>query len=89
MLSSKHVAEMFDVTNQTVCNWVRKGVQVKGRAVYLKCQQVGGHWKFTEEQIAEFVKEINSPAEKPARSAQKEARQARAKATKLLGVSSV
>jgi hypothetical protein len=84
MLSTKHVAEMFAVTNQTVCNWVRKGVQVKGRAVYLTCQQVGGHWKFTEEQIANFVKEINSPAEKPVRSAHKKARQAKAKAMELL-----
>jgi Helix-turn-helix domain len=84
MLSSKHVAEFFNVTNQTVCNWVRRGIQVKGRAVYLKCKQVGGHWKFTEEQIADFVKEINSPAEKPIRSAQKEAKMARAKVMELL-----
>jgi hypothetical protein len=84
MLSTKHVAEMFDVTNQTVCNWVRRGVQVRGRAVYLACRQVGGHWKFTKEQIADFVKAINSPAEKPARSAQRGAKMAKAKAVELL-----
>jgi len=78
-LTTKQVAQMLGVETDAVQNWARRGCQIEGRVIPLKCIHAGTQYRFLAEDVVEFERACRAaklgqafdPGETPAEEAER------------------
>ena len=65
-LSLGQAAARCRVSRRTIYNWLTKGIRVRGQVVYLRAVRMGGWWRTSDKDLAEFTDTLTGASPPPA-----------------------